>query len=142
MRRFPRDATTLFFDPRAEPLAEVADGERVVVETADSLCGLAKARLAGRQAAAGMHIDEVLERLGGACPVTGPLHLAGARPGDVVEVELHRAIPPRPPARPGPGPSVASGPCARGLHAAAAAGGRAAPGPVPRRGGRPAGRRR
>lgn len=79
MRRFPRDATTLFFDPRAEPLAEVADGERLVVETADSLCGLAKARLAGRPAAAGMHIDEVLERLGGACPVTGPLHLAGSR---------------------------------------------------------------
>jgi acetamidase/formamidase len=93
MRRFPRDATTLFFDPEAEPLAEVADGERLVVETADSLCGLAKARLAGRPAAAGMHIDEVLERLGGACPVTGPLHLAGARPGQVVELELHRVDP-------------------------------------------------
>ena len=47
MRRFPRSATTLFFDPEAEPVAEVADGERIVVETADSLCGLAKARLAG-----------------------------------------------------------------------------------------------
>jgi amidase len=105
MRRFPRTQTTLFFDPRAEPIAEVADGERVVVETADSLCGLAKARLAepaatagppgpgGRQVVEGLHIDEVLERLGGACPVTGPFHLAGARPGDVVEVELHRVDP-------------------------------------------------
>ena len=35
----------------------------------------------------------MLERLGGACPVTGPFHLAGARPGDVVEVELHRVDP-------------------------------------------------
>jgi len=102
MRRFPRTATTLFFDPEAEPVAEVADGERVVVETADSLCGLAKARLAERRAArpadggaasGGLHIDQVLERLGGACPVTGPFHLAGARPGDVVEVELHRVDP-------------------------------------------------
>ena len=93
MRRFPRSATTLFFDPRAEPLAEVADGERIVVETADSLCGLAKAHLGGRERAAGLHIDEVLGRLGGACPVTGPFHLAGARPGDVVEIELHRVDP-------------------------------------------------
>jgi amidase len=95
MRRFPRTATTLFFDPDAEPVAEVADGERVVVETADSLCGLAKARLGegGAREVPGLHIDEVLERLGGACPVTGPFHLAGARPGGVVEVELHRVDP-------------------------------------------------
>jgi amidase len=35
----------------------------------------------------------VLETLGGACPVTGPFHLAGARPGGVVEIELHRVDP-------------------------------------------------
>ena len=93
MRRFPRTATTLFFDPEAEPVAEVADGERVVVETADSLCGLAKSRLGEARIAPGLHIDEVLERLGGACPVTGPFHLAGARPGGVVEIELHRVDP-------------------------------------------------
>ena len=89
MRRFPRTATSLFFDPEAEPVAEVADGERIVVETADSLCGLAKARLAAAgpgATAPGLHIDEVLERLGGACPVTGPFHLAGARPAQVVEI--------------------------------------------------------
>jgi amidase len=93
MRRFPRTATTLCFDPAAEPLAEVTDGERLVVETADSLCGLAKARLGGHRMAAGMHIDEVLDTLGGACPVTGPFHLVGARPGGVVEIELHRVDP-------------------------------------------------
>jgi amidase len=88
MRRFPRTATTLFFDPDADPLAEVADGERFVVETADSLCGLAQT-----EAPRGLHVAEVLERLGGACPVTGPFHVAGARPGDVLEVELHRVDP-------------------------------------------------
>ncbi len=88
MRRFPRTATTLFFDPDADPLAEVADGERFVVETADSLCGLAQI-----EAPRGLHVAEVLERLGGACPVTGPFHVAGASPGDVLEVELHRVDP-------------------------------------------------
>jgi amidase len=85
MRRFASTHTTLFFDPREEPIAELADGERVVVETADSLCGLAKAT-----APRGFHIDEVLEHLGGACPVTGPFHVTGARPGDALEVEVHR----------------------------------------------------
>lgn len=88
LRRFERTQTTMFFDPGAEPLAELRAGERVVVETADSICGLAK-----REAPRGFHIDEVVERLGGACPVTGPFHVAGARPGDVLEVELHRVDP-------------------------------------------------
>jgi len=88
MRRFPRTATTLFLDPAAEPLAEVAAGERILVETADSLCGIAKAR-----APRGMHIDDVVDELGGACPLTGPFHVAGARAGDVLEVELYRVDP-------------------------------------------------
>lgn len=75
----------MFFDPRAEPVAEVAPGERIVVETADSLCGLIK-----REAPAGFAIDDVVDRLGGACPVTGPLYLAGAEPGGVLEVHIER----------------------------------------------------
>src|SRR5437588_12628286 len=87
MRRFPRTATTLFFDPAAEPLAEVASGERILVETADSLCGIAKAR-----APAGMHIDAVIEELGGACPLTGPFFVGGARGGAGMGVKIqHRA---------------------------------------------------
>jgi len=38
-----REQTAAFFDPRAEPVAEVAPSERFVVETADPLCGLVKA---------------------------------------------------------------------------------------------------
>lgn len=87
-RRFGRDRTTLFFDPRAEPIAELADGETVVVETADSICGLWR-----RMPPEGLHIDEIVERLGGACPLTGPFAVAGARPGDVLEVEIHRVDP-------------------------------------------------
>lgn len=88
MRRFGRDRTTLFFDPRAEPIAELADGERVEVETADSICGLWRQVPEG-----GYHIDEVVERLGGACPLTGPFAVAGAKPGGLIEVEIHRVDP-------------------------------------------------
>lgn len=88
MRRFSREHTTLFFDPAAEPLAEVKGGERIVVETADSLCGLAKAR-----APRGMHIDEALEEIGGACPLTGPFVVAGAHAGGLLEVVVHRVDP-------------------------------------------------
>jgi acetamidase/formamidase len=89
-RLFDAGQTTFFFDPDAEPIAELADGERVVVETADSICGI------WRDASPeGMHIDEVIDRLGGACPLTGPFAVAGATAGDVLEVEFHR-VEPRP----------------------------------------------
>ncbi len=86
-----RDQVTMFFDPRAEPVAEVAAGERVVAETADSLCGLVK-----REAPKGFAIGDVLYRLGGACPVTGPIYVRGAKPGGVLEVHVERvtATPP------------------------------------------------
>jgi len=92
MRRVSRDSASLFFDPRAEPVIEVAAGERFVVETADSLCGLVK-----REAPKGFAIDDVIDRLGGACPVTGPVYVAGATAGGVIEVHIEdvRAVPVR-----------------------------------------------
>src|SRR5258708_2967907 len=92
MRRVSRDRASLFFDPRAEPVIEVAAGERFVVETADSLCGLVK-----REAPKGFAIDDVIDRLGGACPVTGPIYVAGATSGGVIEVHIEdvRAVPAR-----------------------------------------------
>lgn len=75
----------MFFDPGATPAAEVDSDERFLVETADSLCGLVK-----EQAPVGLHIDEVIERLGGACPVTGPIFVRGAEVGSVLQVEIHR----------------------------------------------------
>ena len=75
----------MFFDPRAEAIAEVRPGERFVVETADSLCGLVK-----QNAPRGFSIDHVVDQLGGACPVTGPIYVSGATPGDVLEVRIER----------------------------------------------------
>ncbi|MGN6791062.1 MAG: acetamidase/formamidase family protein [Streptosporangiaceae bacterium] len=88
MRRVSRDQVALFFDARLEPVIEVAAGERFVVETADSLCGLVK-----QEAPKGFAIDDVLARLGGACPVSGPVYVAGAVPGGVLEVHIEEVRP-------------------------------------------------
>src|SRR5215475_7294287 len=78
----------MFFDPRADAVIEMAAGERFVVETADSLCGLVK-----QEAPKGFAIDDVLARLGGACPVTGPVYIVGAVPGGVLEVYIDEVRP-------------------------------------------------
>lgn len=88
MRGFSRDQTTLFFDPDTDPIAEIGDGERISVETADSICGLWREIPPG-----GIHIDQVIEKLGGACPLTGPFAVVGAVAGDVIEVEIHSVVP-------------------------------------------------
>lgn len=88
VRVFEKDRTTLFFDPEADPIAHVRDGERFIVHTADSICGLWR-----QMPANGLHIDQVVEQLGGACPLTGPFHIDGAKRGDVLEVEVHRVDP-------------------------------------------------
>jgi acetamidase/formamidase len=84
-RRLTRDQTTLYFDPRATPVIEIDPGEHIIVETADSLCGLVR-----REAPRGFAIDDVVERLGGACPVTGPIFVRGAAAGDVLQVHIER----------------------------------------------------
>ncbi len=88
MRTVSRRQTTMYFDPAAEPAAVIAPGERVVVQTTDSLCGLVK-----QAAPAGFGIDDVVRRLGGACPVTGPLYVTGAEPGGVLSVHIERVTP-------------------------------------------------
>ncbi len=87
-RRVTRDQTTMFFDPHAAPVIEIDAGEHIIVETADSLCGLVR-----REAPRGFAIDEVVDRLGGACPVTGPIFVRDAVPGDVLEVHIDRVSP-------------------------------------------------
>lgn len=83
-RHFDASKTTLFFDPDVEPIAELRRGERVRVDTADSLCGLAK-----EQAPRGWDIDDVIETLGGACPLTGPFAVEAASRGSILELTFH-----------------------------------------------------
>ncbi len=88
MRRIPRDAWQMVFDREVEPVATVKDGETVLVETADSLCGIVKS-----ERDVFRHIDEVFERLGGACPVTGPIAVEGAKPGQCVAIDVLEVVP-------------------------------------------------
>lgn len=78
----------MFFDAWAEAAIEIDQDERLVVETKDSLCGLAK-----QEAPTGLALDEVIDRLGGACPVTGPIAVRGAEPGTILAVHLERVDP-------------------------------------------------
>jgi amidase len=83
-RRVARNNTQLFFGHAIEPVATISPGERVVVETADSLCGIVKS-----EADTFSHFDEVMDRLGSACPVTGPLYVEGAEAGSCVAITVH-----------------------------------------------------
>jgi formamidase len=66
--------------PDLEPIAEVGVGEEVRLETEDGL--------AGELTRASTHADAGRLNLGLAHPLTGPLYVRGAEPGDVLEVEF------------------------------------------------------
>ena len=72
--RFSRTQTSMFFDRDIEPIGTVRVGELTLVETADAACGLIKTN---RDVFGSF--DELLNRLGGADPVTGPIYIEGAK---------------------------------------------------------------
>jgi amidase len=87
MKRFSRAATQMFFDRDLEPAGSVRPGESFVVETADALCGLVKT---DRDLL--WSFDELLDQLGGANPVTGPIHVEDAQPGDCIAVTFEDLV--------------------------------------------------
>ena len=66
--------------PDLEPVAEVAPGEEIRLETADGLDG--------QLTRESSHADAGTLDLGLGHPLTGPVYVTGARPGDLLEVEL------------------------------------------------------
>lgn len=78
-----RDRIAFHFDPVAAPVAVVGQGEHVVVETQDAHSGT----ITGPDVVY-RDLDEVLERVGGANPVTGPIALDGVVVGDLVGIEI------------------------------------------------------
>ncbi len=66
--------------PALEPVASVAPGEEVTFETRDGLDG--------QLTRASTHADVARLDLGRGHPLTGPVYVEGAEPGDVLEVEL------------------------------------------------------
>ena len=68
------------FHPDLEPILEVRPEEEVVLETRDALDG---------QLSADSTVEDFTSLDTGAVhPLTGPVHVAGAEPGDVLEVEF------------------------------------------------------
>jgi formamidase len=66
--------------PDLEPVAEVAPGQELRLETEDGL--------AGQITRESTHADAARMDLGLAHPLAGPAYVRGAEPGDVLEVEL------------------------------------------------------
>jgi amidase len=85
MQRIPRDQLTIVFDRRVPPVARVRSGETFVVETEDSRGGRARTPETTTPAA----LREMRRRGYYGNPVTGPIYVEDAEPGDTLAVHLH-----------------------------------------------------
>jgi formamidase len=72
--------------PDLEPVASIQVGEEITLETRDGLDG--------QLTRASVHEDAGRLNLGLGHPLTGPIYVEGARPGDLLEVELLAYEPP------------------------------------------------
>lgn len=85
MKRFDRTKTHMYFDREIEPAGSIKPGEPFIVETADAICGLIK-----REEDVLQSFEELFDRIGGANPVTGPIYVDGAKPGDYVSLTFEQ----------------------------------------------------
>ncbi len=86
MKRVTRDRISCTFDRHLEPVLSVAPGEVFEVETEDSRSGLTRTSETTR--------PEYVKALRGrgvyyGNPVTGPINVEGAEPGDTLAVHIH-----------------------------------------------------
>ena len=87
LTRIKRDQIQFYFDPAVEPVASIRSGESLIVETEDAHWGSIRSEQDVYQS-----LGEVFEKLGGANPVTGPIYVEGARPGDCIAVHLDEIV--------------------------------------------------
>jgi acetamidase/formamidase len=85
MRRITRDQLAVVFDRRLEPVATVQPGERFIVECEDARGG----RTRTPETATTEHLLEMKRTGWYGNPVTGPIFVEGARPGDTLAVHIH-----------------------------------------------------
>ena len=83
MRRLTRDRTSFTFDASAEAALTIASGDTVLVETQDAHCGTITSSDVVYSTLA-----DVMDRIGGANPVTGPIAVEGVRAGDLLSIEI------------------------------------------------------
>jgi acetamidase/formamidase len=85
MQRITRDKVTAVFDRRTPPVATVRPGERFIVETEDSRGGLTRTPETTTPA----YLVALRQRGYHGNPVTGPIYVEGAEPGDTLAVHIH-----------------------------------------------------
>jgi len=88
VKRLGRESFGYAFDRALEPALEVEPGESFWVETNDAHRGtITDASVVYAS------LEDVLVRLGGANPVTGPVAIAGVRAGDCLAVSIDEIVP-------------------------------------------------
>lgn len=88
MKRLARESFHYAFDAALPPALEVDPGESFWVETQDAHRGtITDASVVYSS------LEDVFARLGGANPVTGPIAVRGARPGDCLLVSIEEIVP-------------------------------------------------
>ena len=78
-----RENTSFWFDPAAQPVVTAVSGEELIVETQDAHSGT----ITGADVVYST-FDDVMDRIGGANPVTGPVAIEDVVPGDLVSIEI------------------------------------------------------
>jgi len=94
VHRLPATPSTVhwgYFDPRLEPVLTVAPGDLVAIETLTHHAGDAPDLL--MDAGTTDVFDRVTDRGPGPHLLTGPIAVEGARPGDVLQVDILEATP-------------------------------------------------
>ncbi len=85
MQRITRDKITIVFDRHIPPVAYVRPGETFIVETEDSRGG----RTRTPETTTPEFLIEMRKRGYYGNPVTGPIYVEGAQPGDTLAVHIH-----------------------------------------------------
>src|SRR5438105_9513645 len=73
------------YHPDIPPVAEVGEGEEIALETRDALDGQIRPEMAGA--------DLASIEAGAVHPLTGPVFVKGAEPGDILEIEFTDIVP-------------------------------------------------
>jgi acetamidase/formamidase len=87
-RQLRRDQVAFFFDRTLEPVITIKSGQRLVLETEDANGALVRSE-------EDIYSDTaaLFEKAGGSNPVTGPIFVEGAHPGDCLVVTLNSIHP-------------------------------------------------
>lgn len=85
MQRIGRERLAVAFDARLKPVAQIEPGENILVETEDARGGATRTPETCTTEA----LLEMAEKGWYGNPVTGPIYVEGAKPGDTLAIHIH-----------------------------------------------------